>query len=590
MQTVIPGGPGCLSTLVVYHERKETALTPCLKAGASAPEKGEKGTAMVTIVGVEAHDLRFPTSRELDGSDAMHPHPDYSAAYVCLRTTAEWEGHGLAFTIGRGNEVVVTAIQALAPLVMGVSLEEITADMGAFWRRLTSDDQLRWIGPEKGAIHLATAAVVNAVWDLWAKTQGKPLWRLLADMAPEEIVRCIDFRYLTDVLTPEEAASLLQQQAATKAERMATLMEHGYPAYTTSAGWLGYDDADLARLCRKALDDGWTHFKLKVGANRADDLRRARLMRELIGPHRTLMLDANQAWDVPQAITWMHDLAEVDPWWIEEPTSPDDVLGHAAIAEAIAPIRVATGEMVQNRVLFKQLFQAHALGVCQIDACRLGGVNEVLAVLLLAAKFGVPVCPHAGGVGLCEYVQHLAMFDYIAVSGSLEGRVIEYVDHLHEHFIAPVVLRRGRYMLPTAPGYSITMKSDSIAAFAFATGPVWRENAQPKRPTLTRFGQQIGLKLDQIDAYERLHAEVWPGVLAMIRSCNIRNYSIFRRGTQLFAHFEYVGEDFAADMAKMAADPTTQSWWKLTDPMQEPLPDRADNEWWATMQEVFHTD
>ncbi len=545
---------------------------------------------MTTIVGVDTYDLRFPTSRELDGSDAMHPHPDYSAAYVCLRTTDIWEGHGLAFTIGRGNEVVVAAIQALAPLVIGLSLEEITADMGAFWRRLTSDSQLRWIGPEKGAIHLATAAVVNAVWDLWAKKQGKPLWRLLTDMSPEEIVRCIDFRYLTDILTPGEATSLLQHQAATKAERTAMLLEQGYPAYTTSAGWLGYDDADLVRLCQIALADGWTQFKLKVGTNRSDDLRRARLMRDLIGPHRTLMLDANQAWDVPEAIERIRDLAEVDPWWIEEPTSPDDVLGHAAIALAIAPIRVASGEMVQNRVLFKQLFQARALGVCQIDACRLGGVNEVLAVLLLAAKFGVPVCPHAGGVGLCEYVQHLAMFDYIAVSGTLEGRTIEYVDHLHEHFVDPVVMRRGRYMPPTAPGYSVTMKPESIAAFAFPAGPVWRESAHPGRNTPTRYGQLIGVKLDQIDAYERLHADVWPGVLATIRACNIRNYSIYRRDTQLFAYFDYVGEDFAADMAKMAADPTTQSWWKLTDPMQEPLPDRADGEWWATMREVFHTD
>jgi L-fuconate dehydratase len=545
---------------------------------------------MVTIIGCDAYDLRFPTSRALDGSDAMHSHPDYSAAYVRLRTTGAWEGHGLAFTIGRGNEVVVAAIQALAPLVMGLSLEEITADMGAFWRRLTSDSQLRWIGPEKGAIHLATAAVVNAVWDLWAKSEGKPLWRLLVDMPPEHVVRCIDFRYLSDALTPDEALALLQDQVATKAERIAVLQDQGYPAYTTSAGWLGYDDEKLARLCREALAEGWTHFKLKVGANRADDLRRARLMRELIGPGRTLMLDANQAWDVPQAIDWMRDLTEVAPWWIEEPTSPDDVLGHAAIAKAIAPIHVATGEMVQNRVLFKQFFQARAIGVCQIDACRLGGVNEVLAVLLLAAKFGVPVCPHAGGVGLCEYVQHLAMFDYVAVSGSLEGRVIEYVDHLHEHFVEPVVMRGGRYMPPTAPGYSSTMKPDSIATFAFPNGPAWRERAQPERSTMRRYGQIIGLKPDQIDAYERLHAEAWPAVLSMIHACNMRNYSIFRRGTQLFAYFEYVGEDYAADMAKMAADPTTQAWWQLTDPMQEPLPDRAPTEWWAAMREVFHTD
>jgi L-fuconate dehydratase len=545
---------------------------------------------MTTITGLEAYDVRFPTSRELDGSDAMNPSPDYSAAYVILRTDTTWEGHGLAFTIGRGNEVVIAAIHALAPFVLGVSLDDITADMGAFWRRLAGDSQLRWIGPEKGAIHLATAAVVNAVWDLWAKTQGKPLWRLLADMTPEDVVRCIDFRYLTDVLTPGEAVTLLERQAATKDERIATLLEQGYPAYTTSAGWLGYDDEKLRRLCLDALAQGWTHFKLKVGANHADDVRRAHLMRSLIGPDRVLMVDANQAWDVPEAIAWMRDLAPVQPWWIEEPTSPDDVLGHAAIAQAIAPIKVATGEMVQNRVLFKQLFQANAIGVCQIDACRLGGVNEVLAVLLLAAKFGVPVCPHAGGVGLCEYVQHLAMFDYVSVSGSLDGRIVEFVDHLHEHFVDPVVIRRGRYMPPTAPGYSITMKPESIAAFTFPTGPVWRASMSPTRSATRRYGQIIGVKPDGIETYERLHAQAWPEVLATIQACNIRNYSIFRHGTQLFAYFEYVGDDFAADMARMAADPKTQAWWKLTDPLQVPLPYRATDEWWATMQEVFHTD
>lgn len=545
---------------------------------------------MLKITGLEAHDVRFPTSHEQDGSDAMHPDPDYSAAYVILRTNTAWVGHGLAFTIGRGNEVVIAAIQALAPLVIGLTLEDITADMSAFWRRLAGDSQLRWIGPEKGAIHLATAAVVNAVWDLWAKSEGKPLWRLLADMTPEEVVGCIDFRYLTDVLTPEEAVTLLHHHAGTKAERITTLLKQGYPAYTTSAGWLGYDDVKMQRLVQEALAEGWTHFKLKVGANRVDDLRRARLMRNLIGPDRVLLVDANQAWDVPDAIDWMRDLASVHPLWIEEPTSPDDVLGHAAIASAIAPIKVATGEMVQNRVLFKQLFQASAIGVCQIDACRLGGVNEVLAVLLLAAKFGVPVCPHAGGVGLCEYVQHLAMFDYIAVSGSLEGRIIEFVDHLHEHFVDPVLIRHGRYMPPTAPGYSITMKPESIAAFTFPTGPIWRANASHARNGLQRYGQVIGVKPDQIETYERLHVQVWPEVLAMIQACNMRNYSIFRRGTQLFAYFEYVGEDFAADMARMAADPTTQAWWILTDPLQEPLPDRTAGEWWSTMQEVFHTD
>jgi L-fuconate dehydratase len=545
---------------------------------------------MPTITGLDAYDVRFPTSRKLDGSDAIHSDPDYSAAYVILRTNATWEGHGLTFTIGRGNDVVITAIHALAPLVVDLTLEEITADMGAFWRRLANDSQLRWIGPEKGAIHLATAAVINAVWDLWAKAEGKPLWRLLAELTPAELVRCIDFRYLSDALTPEEAVDLLERQVPSKSERVATLLEHGYPAYTTSAGWLGYDDEKLQRLGRGALAGGWTHFKLKVGADRADDLRRAQMLRELIGPERVLMLDANQAWDVPQAIDWMRELADVDPWWIEEPTSPDDVLGHAAIAQAIAPIKVATGEMVQNRVVFKQLLQANALGVCQIDACRVGGVNEVLAVLLLAAKFGVPVCPHAGGVGLCEYVQHLAMFDYIAVSGSLEGRVIEYVDHLHEHFVDPVVIRHGRYMPPTAPGYSITMKPESITAFTFPYGPLWQKDEPPARNGAQRYGQLIGLKPDQIETYERLHAAVWPEVLATVGACNIRNYSIFRRGTQLFAYFEYVGSDFAADMAKMAADPKTQEWWRLTDPLQEPLLERADGEWWATMREVFHAD
>src|SRR5258708_38120155 len=356
---------------------------------------------MLPITALEAHDVRFPTSRELDGSDAMNPLPADPDAYVIRRTDGQWAGHGLAYTNGRGNEVVIAGIEALAPLVLSLTLEEITANLGAFWRSLAGDSQLRWIGPEKGAIHLATAAVVNAVWDLWAKTQGKPLWRLLADMTPEDIVRCIDFRYLTDALTPAEAVALLQRQAGTKAERIATLLEQGYPAYTTSAGWLGYDDAKMQRLCEAALAEGWTHFKLKVGAKRDDDLRRARLMRELIGPDHVLMLDANQAWDVPDAIAWMRELAGVRPWWIEEPTSPGDVRGHAAIARAIAPIRVAPGEMVQNRVVFKQLLPANADGICQCGGFRLGGVNEWVAVLLLAAKFGVPVCPHAGGVGLC---------------------------------------------------------------------------------------------------------------------------------------------------------------------------------------------
>ncbi len=428
-----------------------------------------------TITHIDVRDIRYPTSRTLDGSDAMNPAPDYSAAYVILRTDhpAGLAGHGLAFTIGRGTEIVVAAIQALAPLVQGATLESLTTTMGAFWRRITGDSQLRWIGPEKGAIHLATAALVNAVWDLWAKVEDKPLWKLLADMTPEELIACIDFRYITDALTPEEALAILRRNDGGKARRVAEMRVHGYPAYTTSAGWLGYSDETMRALIREAVAQGWTHFKLKVGMDPADDARRARIMREEISPTRTLMMDANQVWDVGQTIDAMRSLMPFDPWWIEEPTSPDDVLGHATIARAIAPVRVATGEHVQNRIMFKQLLQAKAIGFCQIDACRLGGVNEALAVLLLAAKFGIPVCPHAGGVGLCEYMQHLSLFDYIAVSASLEDRIVEYVDHLHEHFVHPVVIKDGRYMPPEAPGYSIEMKRESLDHYAFPYGAAW---------------------------------------------------------------------------------------------------------------------
>ena len=428
------------------------------------------------IIDLITHDIRFPTSRSLDGSDAMNPDPDYSAAYVVLKTDHPdgLAGHGLTFTIGRGNDLCVRAIEAMRHLVVGHTLEEFTADMGRFWRHVTSDSQLRWVGPEKGVIHLATAAVVNAVWDLWAKVEGKPLWKLLSDMTPEEVVRCIDFRYITDALTPSEAVELLRRHDDTKSDRVAQMQRDGYPSYTTSAGWLGYDDDKLRRLCRDLSARGWTHFKIKVGRDLQDDIRRSRIIREEIGWDRRLMMDANQVWDVSQAIAWMKQLAEFKPWFIEEPTSPDDVLGHAAIAKAIAPIQVATGEHCQNRVLFKQFLQAGAIGVLQIDSCRIGGVNEILAVLLMAAKFGVPVCPHAGGVGLCEYVQHLALFDFIAVSGSLENRLCEYADHLHEHFVDPLVMQHGHYLPPTAPGYSITMKPESLAEFAFPNGTAWQ--------------------------------------------------------------------------------------------------------------------
>src|SRR5438309_2924553 len=392
----------------------------------------------------------------------MHTTPDYSAAYVVLKTDSEdhLEGHGLTFTLGRGTEVCVAAINALAPIVVGRTLESITSDMRGFWRAVTGEQQLRWIGPEKGAIHLAAAALVNAVWDLYAKVEGKPLWKLLADMSPEQLVACIDFRYIDDALTPDEATDLLRRNAPTREQRTAEMVRYGFPAYTTSAGWLGYSDTKIVTLARAAMDAGFTHLKLKVGGDPKSDLRRARTLREAIGPEGHLMLDANQVWSVGQAIDAVRALAEVKPWWIEEPTSPDDVLGHRRIREAIAPIGVATGEHVQNRVMFKQFMQAGAIDFCQIDSCRLGGVNEVLAVLILAAKFGIPVCPHAGGVGLCEYVQHLAIFDYIAVGASLENRVCEYVDHLHEYFLDPVRVRDGRYMAPTLPGYSAEMRSE----------------------------------------------------------------------------------------------------------------------------------
>ena len=428
----------------------------------------------LVITGFETVDVRFPTSLRRDGSDAMHADPDYSAAYVILRTgDPDLQGHGFCFTIGRGTEICVQAIRALAPAVVGAKAEELFADMGGMWRRLVGDSQLRWLGPEKGVIHLATAAVVNAVWDLYAKARGKPLWKLLADLEPEEVVALVDFRYLTDALTPAEALALLRAKAATRREREAQLAAAGYPAYATSPGWLGYDDQELHRRCREAVQAGFGHVKLKVGADLEDDLRRLRIAREAIGPDRGLMLDANQVWSVPEAIAWMAELARFDPWWIEEPTSPDDVLGHAAIARAVAPVRVVTGEHVQNRVVFKQLLQAGAVAACQVDACRLAGVNEVVAVLLLAAKFGVPVCPHAGGVGLCELVVHLSAFDYIAVSGSLDERMIEYVDHLHEQFVEPVRVVGGRYLLPRSPGYAAMTRS-ALERHRFPDGPAWR--------------------------------------------------------------------------------------------------------------------
>ncbi|MFI9611672.1 enolase C-terminal domain-like protein [Streptomyces sp. NPDC052023] len=427
------------------------------------------------ITAVDTYDIRFPTSRELDGSDAMNPDPDYSAAYVVLRTDAAdaHEGHGFTFTIGRGNEVQVAAIEALRGHVTGREVDELCADPGTLNRALIGDSQLRWLGPEKGVMHMAIGAVVNAVWDLAAKRARKPLWRLLADAEPEWLVRQIDFRYLTDALTPEEALDILRRGREGAPQRRVRLLERGYPAYTTSPGWLGYDDAKLTRLATRAVADGFRQIKLKVGADLDDDIRRCRAARAAVGPHVRMAIDANQRWDVAEAIRWTRALAEFHPYWIEEPTSPDDILGHAAIRRAVAPAKVATGEHAHNRIVFKQLLQAGAVDVLQLDAARVGGVNENLAILLLAAKFGVPVCPHAGGVGLCELVQHLAMFDYLAISGTTEDRVIEYVDHLHEHFLDPVRIRDGHYLAPTAPGFSATMHPESLARHTFPGGTVW---------------------------------------------------------------------------------------------------------------------
>jgi L-fuconate dehydratase len=423
-------------------------------------------------------DIRFPTSRDLDGSDAVNTDPDYSAAYLVLGTDDDdgLEGHGFVFTTGRGNDVQCVAIDALKPWVLGRDVDAVLDDLGAMGRELTSESQLRWLGPEKGIIHMATGAVLNSLWDLKAKRAGQPLWKLLSDLTPEEVVAVLDLRYLSDVLTEDEALDLLRAQESGKSERERALRADGYPAYATSPGWLGYDDEKLARLAGLAVAEGFDTIKLKVGGDVADDVRRLGIARDVVGPDVHIAIDANQRWDVPDAIAWMAELAPFHPLWIEEPTSPDDILGHAAIREAVSPVLVATGEHVQNRVIFKQLLQANAVDVVQIDATRVGGVNENLAILLLAAKFGVPVCPHAGGVGLCELVRHLAMFDFVAVSGSQAGRMIEYVDHLHEHFLDPVELVDARYPAPTLPGFSAQMLPASLADHEYPNGRVWAES------------------------------------------------------------------------------------------------------------------
>ncbi len=426
------------------------------------------------VTAVETHDVRARTSLTLAGSDAAHADPDYSAAYVVLRTDGDIEGHGFTFTIGRANDLCLAAVNALKHHVVGMDLDEITGDMAAWWRRLTSDSQLRWLGPEKGVIHLATAAIVNAVWDLWAKRAGKPVWQLIADMTPAQLVSCIDFRYITDAISPDEALDMLRALGLSRDSRITELRRDGYPAYVTSVGWLGYPEEKVRELCRAAVADGWRSFKTKVGISIESDVRRCEVMREELGDRVSLMADANQVWDVAEAIEWVRFLRPFDLRWIEEPTSPDDVLGHAAIRRAIAPTGVATGEHCANRVIFKQLLQAQAIDYVQVDACRTGGLNEVLAVLLMAAKFGVPVCPHAGGIGLCEYVQHISIADYICISGSLDDRTTEYADHLHEHFVHPAVIKDGRYVVPEAPGYSAEIRAESLDSLSFPGGSEWR--------------------------------------------------------------------------------------------------------------------
>jgi L-fuconate dehydratase len=430
---------------------------------------------MTRITGMVVHDLRFPTSDLLDGSDAMNPDPDYSAAYVALSTDdSALTGHGMTFTIGRGNELCCAAIEAFRDHVVGRDLDELEHAPGAFWRDLAGDSQLRWVGPEKGVVHLATAAVVNAVWDLFARRAHQPLWHYLAGLSDDQIIEAVDFRHITDALTPDDARHLLHSAEAGREARERALLADGYPAYITSAGWLGYPDDLLRSRCREALADGWNDLKIKVGRDLDDDIRRTRILREELGPGRRLLIDANQVWDVDQAIDWVRALKDAEPWWIEEPTSPDDILGHARIAQAVRPIRVATGEHCHNRVMFKQFFQAGAIDIAQIDGCRLGGVNEVIAVLLLAAKFGVPVCPHAGGVGLCQHVQHFSMFDLLRVSGRSDDRMIEYAGHLHEHFVEPLRVSGGRYHAPSAPGVGVEMKPEAIAAYRFPDGDVWK--------------------------------------------------------------------------------------------------------------------
>lgn len=437
---------------------------------------------MSIIESVRCSDVRFPTSLELDGSDAVNVDPDYSAAYVEITTDKGESGYGMVFTCGRGNELVTAGMETYGELLLGRDTDDLVNNLGDSARRLVHDSQLRWLGPEKGVSHMACGGLINALWDLRARREGKPLWLLLSEMSADELVSTVDFTHIRNALTPEDAADILTRGQAGKAARIAELKEHGYPAYTTTPGWLGYSDEKLVRLSKEAVESGFGMIKLKVAGSIEDDRRRLALARQAVGPDIRIAIDANQRWEEQEAIDWINQLQEFEPYWIEEPTSTDDILAHGAIRRAVSPVKVATGEAVQNRIIFKQMLQAGSIDILQIDATRVAGVNENIANLLLAARFDTPVCPHAGGVGLCELVQHFSFFDYAAVSTSMDDRVIEYVDHLHEHFAEPVVVANGRYRAPSLPGVGAQILAGSASAWTYPSGSGWQDLS--RRPAM----------------------------------------------------------------------------------------------------------
>ncbi len=429
---------------------------------------------MVSITAATVTDLRFPTSRTLDGSDAMNPDPDYSAAYLELSTSEPGlTGCGFVFTIGRGNDIQAAAVEVVADRLVGRELDGLLENPSAVNRELNWDSQLRWLGPDKGVMHMAVGAAMNAVWDLRCKREGRPLWSTLSHLEPAEVVALVDWTYLSDFLDPAQAREILEERRSERDSRIADLRRDGLAAYTTSPGWLGYSDDKLERLCRQALDDGFNTIKLKVGADLDNDCRRLGIARTAIGPDTALAIDANQRWSVPDAIAAIGRFAEFNLRWVEEPTHPDDVVGHATIAKAVHPVPIATGEHLANPTLAKQLLQLGGAQILQIDATRVGGVHDLVAMILLAARAGVDVIPHAGGVGLCEAVQHFAFFNAISVAADPSQLALEYVDHLHEHLDQPVEVTSGRYRLPTQPGAGTAFRPGTAAAFAYPCGTEW---------------------------------------------------------------------------------------------------------------------